>query len=465
MWGFKTIKYFQMKKCILIILFAINFIACKKQNEWLDIKSNKADVVPSSLTDLQAILDNDRIMNDNYPALGSVASDNYYVSYAKWQSVYFQGRNAYIWAKDVFEGFSNNDWDAEYQLVEYANIVLDGLSKIKPAAADSAEWNNIKGSALFYRAQAFYDLVQLFAKPYSDNSAGTDLGIPIRMTSDVNIVSTRSSLKETYDRILTDLKEAENLLPLNPLYKTRPSKMAADGLLARVYLNMNDYSSGLQYADKVLSNGSDLIDYNNISTIPLFTLPNYQKGNKEVIFYAQSLSYGIGSFPAIVDTLLYESYDTNDLRRSVFYTLRADGITFRGNYTGNGLTYSGISRNEIYLIRSECYARLNKIQEAMNDLNTLLLNRWKAGTFVPFTASTIEEALDLILNERRKELPFNANLRWQDLRRLNKDPNRAITLKRILDGQVYTLPPNDNRYVFPIPPDEIKLSGIEQNER
>jgi hypothetical protein len=101
----------------------------------------------------------------------------------------------------------------------------------------------------------------------------------------------------------------------------------------------------------------------------------------------------------------------------------------------------------------------------MNDLNILLLNRWKAGSFEPFTASTIEEALDKILAERRKELPFNANLRWQDLRRLNKDPNRAITLKRELDGRTYILPPNDNRYVFPIPPDEIKLSGIEQNDR
>ena len=40
-----------------------------------------------------------------------------------------------------------------------------------------------------------------------------------------------------------------------------------------------------------------------------------------------------------------------------------------------------------------------------------------------------------------------------------------ITLKRDLDGTIYTLPPNDPRYVMPIPQDEINLSHIEQNAR
>ena len=456
-----------MKKYIVILLVAANLVACKKQDSWLDIKSNKADVVPSSLTDLQAIMDNDGIMNYNFPALGNAASDNYFITYSTWLSAYNQARNAYVWAKDIFEGYTNNDWNKEYAMIEYANIVLDGLSKIKVNNADSSKYNNIKGSALFYRAHAFYDLAQLFAKPYNKNAAANDLGIPLRMTSDVNEVSVRSNIEQTYNRILADLNEAEKLLPLMPLYKTRPSKLAVEGLLARVYLNMDDYNSALLYAGKVLSNYSDLIDFNTINTAPLFTLPNYQKGNKEVIFYSYSMSYGsgIGSFPALVDTILYQSYQQDDLRRSVFYTLRPAGITFRGNYTGNGATFSGISTNEIYLIRAECYARINMIPDAMNDLNTLLLNRWKAGTFVPFTATNANEALNLILTERRKELPFHSGLRWQDLRRLNKEPDRAITLTRELNGETFTLPPNDNRYVYPIPPDEIRLSGIQQNPR
>jgi len=51
------------------------------------------------------------------------------------------------------------------------------------------------------------------------------------------------------------------------------------------------------------------------------------------------------------------------------------------------------------------------------------------------------------------------------LRRLNLDIQRAITLKRNLNGVLYTLPPNDARYVLPVPDLVIQLSGIQQNPR
>jgi len=69
-----------------------------------------------------------------------------------------------------------------------------------------------------------------------------------------------------------------------------------------------------------------------------------------------------------------------------------------------------------------------------------------------------------ILVERRKELVLR-NVRWFDLRRLNKDPRLAKTLLRKLNGQVYQLPPNDPRYTQYIPQSVIDLSGIEQNIR
>ncbi|MNX64087.1 SusD family protein [compost metagenome] len=99
----------------------------------------------------------------------------------------------------------------------------------------------------------------------------------------------------------------------------------------------------------------------------------------------------------------------------------------------------------------------------MEDLNTLLSKRFGAG-FVPYTATDQKNAILTILKERRKELLFRG-LRWMDLRRLNKEPEYAVTLTRIVNGTTYTLPPNDPRYVYPIPPDEIAISGIEQNER
>lgn len=100
----------------------------------------------------------------------------------------------------------------------------------------------------------------------------------------------------------------------------------------------------------------------------------------------------------------------------------------------------------------------------MQDLNALLAKRWKTGFFIPFSAGTADEALAIILQERRKELIFRG-LRWSDLKRLNKEPRFAVTLKKTIGEKEYILPPNDNRYLFPIPSSVIEMTGIQQNPR
>ena len=100
----------------------------------------------------------------------------------------------------------------------------------------------------------------------------------------------------------------------------------------------------------------------------------------------------------------------------------------------------------------------------MADLNSLLVKRWANGTFTPYTAVDAADALNQILTERRKELLYRG-LRWTDLRRLNKSPATAITLTRTVNGQIYTLPPNDPRYLYAIPDNVMtsNSSGMKQN--
>ncbi|MFP9100714.1 RagB/SusD family nutrient uptake outer membrane protein [Flavobacterium sp. RHBU_24] len=171
------------------------------------------------------------------------------------------------------------DWSNPYRVVFYANVVLDGTAKLE-STPEREKFNNVAGSALFFRSHAFYQLAQAFAVPYNTITASRDLGIPIRITSDVNMPTVRSTIEETYSKILTDLSEAARLLPIMPKVKTRPSKVAAYGLLARVYLSMEDYPLALAYADSCLNLKSDLMDYNTLSAqyypIPMF--------NDEVIF-------------------------------------------------------------------------------------------------------------------------------------------------------------------------------------
>lgn len=188
--------------------------------------------------------------------------------------------------------------------------------------------------------------------------------------------------------------------------------------------------------------------------------------NDEVLFHGQMITYGYTvRSTTYVDTMLYAAYAEDDLRKQLYFRLRLPNrYTFKGNYTGSSLLFGGIANDEVYLVRAECRVRLGNLEGAREDLNTLLETRWKEGTFVPVIESDPEILLTRILEERRKELLFRTT-RWSDLKRLNMDERFAITLYPKLNGVEYSLPPNDIRYAFPIPDQEIQTSGIEQNPR
>lgn len=455
-----------MKKIIVIAIMTIVLQACKKQDEWLDIKSNKADVIPTTLNDLQALLDNNIIMNTNYPALGILGSDNLFLSLNVWQSAFNAvERNSYIWLPNIYEGENSSDWLYQYQKVAYANIVLEGLQKQNDQRSNT--FKTIRASALFYRAFAFYALSSQFAEPYNQDNINKP-GIIIRTESDVNKTIQRSSIKASYEQILNDLKASLEDLPSLQTIVTRPSKAAAYGLLARIYLSMGDYPSAYQNANDALKLYSTLINLRTLNSTAAYPFPTYQLKNPEVVFYATMVNYGITATTRMqVTQEIYSQYLSGDSRKSVFYTSNSTGTFFKGYYTGtSGGAFYGIATNELFLIRAEAAARTNKISDAMKDLNHLLRTRWiTADSYADISASNEYEALQHILRERRKELPFTASLRWEDLRRLNTDSRFAVTLTRELNGKTYSLPPNDKRYVYPIPDNEVKLNGTEQNER
>src|SRR5690606_17953343 len=131
------------------------------------------------------------------------------------------------------------------------------------------------------------------------------------------------------------------------------------------------------------------------------------------------------SMSSLIDTVIYNSYNIDDLRKQIFYLPNIDGsFSFRGSYFGGigWLPYCGIAVDEMFLIRAECSARAGMIDSAMSDLNKLLITRWKSvsgvTTYINMTASSSHEALQFILGERKKELIFRGT-RWSDLRRLN----------------------------------------------
>lgn len=451
---------------IFFLLLILSSAACNKSSEWLDKKAANSDVVPATLKDYQAILDYDLYMNSSYPYLGMVSSDNYYVPYSSWLNEASAAKPAYDWEAELFVTGASNEWSFPYKVVVSSNIVLEGLRKLDVTPATRSAVDQARGSALFYRSMAFHQLAQLFGAPYVAATAATDLSIPLRLTADVNEVSKRATVQQVYAQLIQDLNEAEGLLPATATIKTRPSAAAAAGLLSRVYLDMEDYPAAGAAARRALAMYPTLIDYNSLSASASFPLPAFQNDNKEVIFYAEGNNYLLCNINGLVDSVIYQAYAANDLRKSLFYKASANGgFGFRGQYTGKNAGFCGIATDELFLISAESYARAGNVSGAMAELNTLLQKRWKQGTFTPISAADPLDALTKILLERRKELPFTGNLRWADLRRLNKDPRFARTLTRNLNGQIISLAPGDKRYVLPIPYLEVRLSDIAQNPR
>jgi starch-binding outer membrane protein, SusD/RagB family len=449
-----------MKRYFLALGILCLSISCSK--DFLDKKPNKALAIPTTLNDMQAMLDNDYVMNTLYSTVQEFSSDDFYILDADWNIQQPTFKSAYLWQDDVFNERDDNDWSYPYITVQYANIVLDAAGKYNPSSAELQQYNSIKGSALFFRAHAFYWLAQVFAQPYNPATASSDLGIALRYQPGIGEKSVRASVAQTYDQVLQDAKEAVRLLPLNQSYKNRPNKAAAYGLLARVYLAMADYPKASLYADSCLQLSNTLLDYNTLNTASANPVPRF---NQEVIFHSlYAVSVTVSTSVCKVDSTLFRSYAANDLRRTAFFKPTGSAFYYVGSYNGSLSPFNGITTSEMLLVRAESKARAGDKDAALNDLNALLLKRYKTGTFVPVTAASANDALITILKERRKELIFRGS-RWTDLRRLNKEPQFAITLTRINNGKEYRLPPNDPHYTFIIPQRVIDLTGMPQTPR
>lgn len=441
-----------MYKLFTILLIGV-CLSCG--DGFLDVKPNSDIVVPQTLDDFQQILDAGLIRNA--PELLDLQADDYYIEQKYLSSMRnFVFKNAYVWADDIYETKESeiDGWDRLYEQIFYANVVLDGLAKIEVSSLNREYYEHIQGSALFIRAMALHYLLQLYSPAYHPERAATDLGVALPLISDVNQKLVRESVTTCYDQIISDLKESVKLLGTDVDF-SRPTKAAAEALLARVYLLMGDYEQALQAADLSLDLHNDLTDLNLVKT------RDYKRTIYMTLLTPATL-VGSNSQNTIIDADLYQSYADNDLRKTTFYKIGNKGLPIKNSFHALSIyCFSGLDTDEQYLIKAECLARLSRTGEAMKILNVLLGSLH--ANFVALEAATKEEALTIILQERRKQLVFRG-LRWSDLKRYNRD-GAQITLTRKLDDATYTLEPNSNKWMLPIPTNEIRTSSISQNPR
>lgn len=448
-----------------MLAYCMAMASCGK--EFLDVKRDSKQVIPATIQDYQAILDYVSIMTTNTShELGVIGGDEYYLADNIWNLLRdpYQ-KNGYIWAADVYENQDIDDWNEAYFRILYANMAITGIREVERNAAETPAWNNVLGSGLFFRALNLYQLMQLFAPPYDRNTASMDLGVPIRLEPDLTLYSRRASVEEVYRCIVNDLEDAEQLLPDIPLVKYRPSKSAVYALLAKTYLLMGDYTQAQTYADRCLAITGNLVDFNDVDASVSYPFAGEYEENPEIIFFCSMRNIQITATSRInIDTTLLAEYDDHDLRKSVYFGESSGRVIFKGSYRGSAVFFTGLATDEIYLIRAEAKARLGDRAGAMDDLNALRKHRYDKDHFVPIGNDDQIDVLQLVIAERRKELVLRG-VRWEDLRRLNREERFAKTLVREVDGARYVLEPNSLRYVWPIPNSEVDLSGMQQNPR
>lgn len=170
------------------------------------------------------------------------------------------------------------------------------LSRAKNIEAAENVVNDFKGQAYFLRAYFYHVLVMQFG----------DLPLVLDEVTKVETTATRTPASQVYEQIISDLKNAENLLPVTPTQFGRPSLSAAQALLARVYLSDEQWAKAADYAKKVINCGqyellgdfSDLWDASN------------QK-NKEFIWMLQGSSNDSYNHRSMANHLFTVRYDVH----------------------------------------------------------------------------------------------------------------------------------------------------------
>lgn len=361
----------------------------------------------------------------------------------------------YTWSKPFYLGqATDNDWGSLYSSIYIYNTVI--ATVMDSRGGDIAYKNALLGEALLQRAFTYFTLTNMYGKQYDAATASTDLAVPILLKPELFVNLTRATVAKAYDQILSDIQKAIPLLPLTQASTMLPNKAAGYALLAKVYLNMRDFARAAEYADNTLALSSALYDYNTSVATTSYTFPAMFTDNQILLRKVARSPYGALQLSQSLLDLL----GTKDLRYVLFvrpgnnfypaFATTQSGFWSREKYSGGADKPSvGLTVNETWLIKAECLARGGKKDDAVKMLNDLRKLRFRPADYVPLVAATDQEALEMVVNERRREF-FGTGLRWFDQRRLNKDAFFAKTVTRVFNNVTYTLEPNSNGYVFPL---------------
>ncbi len=367
---------------------------------------------------------------------------------------------------------SERVWHYYYRTIDNSNRII---AAIDGATGTQEEKDVIKGQALALRAYSYFYLINFFQQTYKGNE--TKPGVPL-YTEPTSEGKLRGTVQEVYTQIVQDLKDAETLLTgKNTGHKSHISVSTAQGILARVALQMEDYATAADYAKKargtIAPMAGDLYNagFNALSN-PEW-LWGMEVNVEQATIYASYFSHmdnmangyaGLGSYKKITKEL-YDQIPATDVRKAAFKAPGLPGprpdLTILKFRKPNASSWNGdylfMRAGEMYLIEAEASARLGNEGNASTVLNTLISAR---NPDYNFTGSG-QALLNEILLQRRIEL-FGEGFRLHDIKRLHIGLNRTVGPGNhgapSFDAIVYTLPDQSPRFLMRIPQSELNTN-------
>lgn len=385
------------------------------------------------------------------------------------------------------QGNNADFYRASYQIIVSVNTTLEGIANLESTtfsaltAAEKDRFLYVKGENLFLRALVYFNLVRVYGKPYYQSAAESPAVI-IKTSSDIKEVPERSTVKETYDFIISDLQAAAQLMKA-PVSKTNAfgSTAAAWSLLSRAYLYMGGSIAApdnaanqlaIAYADSVIDHtGGKYILLQDDAYNKMFAddeLGNIGRAigttNKEMIFAYDNSSrasdigqfyhfdaiYGVGAtflpssdFKSLLApgdiraTFLKLNPNSNFVETTKYLVLNEAWLT-RAPYIYFRLA-------ELYLNRAEAYAKLGNAAKAKDDLKAIHTRAGLPAADVDNLPA--QDVLAAVLKERRIELAFEGHNSFDYFR--NGLPMTRTAADN--NGTALTIEPTDPKVVLDIP--------------
>jgi hypothetical protein len=520
----------EMKNKLFILVFAFSIVGCQ---DFLDITPQEGGVaIFNDVSQFDALLNNIRVTRNRVEWSNAiVASDDCefvpewqnvvpatslvnvqrWESYSTWNESYFQSQGG---GSTGFTPFIST-----YSYMYLFNQIINTIDNLE-VSGDANIKKKIKAEAKFFRALYHFLLaVEYCTHPSLNGGNNPGIGYRNSISTIESGVETRNTVKFTIDSVIKDLEEAKvelkdvGAVTLSINTPWRITVPATESLLARVYMYLGDYRKAFDNAKSAYNSNKFLYDLNNqtlfaqrnltvqnetfngvaFSATPSFPAiaadqdANSPTSNSNLWYkesYFRFVSQASAQTKLVPTKELYESYESTDLRKRVYYDNNANiNASFlrprykdqliSKNYLKNATSTTnsgyllGVTVPEIMLIMAECRARnLGDGENASIILKDLRKRRFPANY-----VDNISGSLEDVKLERRREMAMV--MRWHDLKRYNALDNANITVSKSgrldpldFNSQIVTfkLTPNAPSYALPIIQREVDFLGWKQNE-